>query len=159
MGESMRSRVGKIIGPVAAAMLLACMLALAGCGTGNHQVVSDVSACGTCHAPGFTADTSAQFRTSGAYYSATGKVELTIKGAERVYLCTAVGSNQGSNKEPVPILLKGPIPVIQGEAIPFELEPGSYLFVIQERKKVSSRLLIVDPTTTQKTTEAFTLGF
>ena len=148
--------------PVIRILALAAVTALAaatltGCGTKAHQVVADQNACLSCHNASFAPAPDGKFSTSGAVYSATGQLTVTVTGVDSFFVCRAVPTTQGEKAIPVPILLRGPISVTQGEPYALTLEPGNYVLVAQKEGKVANALIIVDASTTQKTTDAITL--
>ena len=92
------------------AMAALVTAALTGCGTKAHQVVTDEGACLTCHKGDFAVDRSGKFSTSGAVYSTTGQLTVTVTGVDAFFVCRAMPTTQGEKAIPVPILLRGPIP-------------------------------------------------
>ena len=145
----------RILALTAMAALVAA--ALTGCGTKAHQVVTDEGACLTCHKGDFAVDRSGKFSTSGAVYSTTGQLTVTVTGVDAFFVCRAMPTTQGEKAIPVPILLRGPISITQGEPFALALEPGNYVLVLQKDGKVANQLVIVDPSATGKTVDAVTL--
>ena len=145
----------RILALTAMAALIAATLA--GCGTKSHQVVADQNACLSCHNASFAPALDGIFSTSGAVYSATGQLTVTVTGVDSFFVCRAVPTTQGEKAIPVPILLRGPISITQGEPFALTLEPGSYVLVAQKEGKVANQLIIVDASTAEKTTDAVTL--
>ena len=129
---------------------------LSGCGGNSHQVVADRNACLSCHNSSFAIDETAAYKMVNPVYSSTGELSVVVSGAKSFYVCQAMGTTQ-ENKPPVPLLLRGPLSVTEGEPYEVSLEPGNYLLVIQDSGKVVSQLVIVDAATTQKTTDTITL--
>ena len=142
---------------VLTAMAALVAATLTGCGTKAHQVVADESACLSCHKAPFAPAPDGKFSTSGAVYSATGQLTVTVTGEDFFFVCRAMPTTQGEKAIPVPILLRGPISVTQGEPFALTLEPGNYVLVAQKEGKVANQLIIVDASTAEKTTDAVTL--
>ncbi len=136
-----------------AAMIAGAAFALTGCSSASHPIVSDQNACISCHNSEFAAVPGGAFNTSGAKYSATGEVSVTLSGANSFYVCRAVGSNQGDNKTAIPLSYQGPIRVAEGEAYALSLEAGSYVLIVQDGDTRTSQVLIVDPGATSTVDE------
>ena len=140
-----------------AAMAALITGALTGCSSKAHQMVADEGVCLTCHKGNVAVDPNGTYSTSGAVYSTTGQLSVTVNGVDMFYICRPMPTTLGEKSIPVAILAKGPIRVTQGEATDVTLEPGNWLLVAQKEGKVASQLVIVGDSPAGKTVDAVSL--